>query len=60
MSAIAVLFAKYVRNGTYAIEEVPAFWRTEVEQILAEEEVSEHGGDAGGTDEHHRATESAD
>ena len=38
MSAMAKLFSKYVENGVYMIEQVPAKWRAEVEQILAEED----------------------
>lgn len=36
MSAIALLFAKYVKNGTYKIEQVPELWREEVRQLLEE------------------------
>ena len=38
MSAMAKLFLKYIKNGVYTIEQVPATWRADVEQILAEEE----------------------
>ena len=38
MSAMAKLFSKYVEKGVYTIEQVPAAWRAEVEQILAEED----------------------
>ena len=38
MSAMAKLFSKYVKNGVYTIEQVPATWRADVEQILVEEE----------------------
>lgn len=37
MSAIALLFAKYVKNGTYKIEQVPELWREEVRDYLDEE-----------------------
>ncbi|WP_334115958.1 CD1375 family protein [Streptococcus parasuis] len=43
MSAMAKLFSKYVKNGVYTIEQVPATWRAEVEQILAEEEQANDG-----------------
>lgn len=43
MSAIAKLFSKYVTSGVYTIEQVPATWRAEVEQILAEEEQANDG-----------------
>ena len=38
MSVIGKLFSKYVKNGVYTIEQVPATWRADIEQILAEEE----------------------
>ena len=37
MSAIAVLFVKYVKNGTYKIEQVPEVWREDVRKQLEEE-----------------------
>lgn len=43
MSAMAKLFAKYVEMGVYTIDQVPAPWRAEVEQILAEEEQANDG-----------------
>lgn len=36
MSAIAILFTKYVRNGTYTIEQVPELWRDQVQAHLDE------------------------
>ena len=43
MSAMAKLFSKFVKNGVYTIEQVPATWRVEVEQILAEEDQANDG-----------------